>query len=451
MYLQRFRLGKSSSQVEAVLRFMVRSASDNILVYRRLLAETGVDAHAFRGTKDLEQLPVVDKSALLHDVTIDQLLHRRSKPARCVRVHTSGYTGVPIDIYMSWAEAAYRSWNVVRAWRRLAKLPTLFRLADLGTWVGGEPGKRVLNRAGISVLRIAQALPVEQQIDMLRDFVPHVISGPPTMLELLAWGMRDRGIAFDQLRLVASRGEVLFDQVRKELEGTFKCCVGDFYNCEEIGNVATQCPRDPHVFHVNTDTCLVEAVGADGRHLSSGEEGRLLLTSLTNCTMPLIRYEIGDRGTVLGVGERQTCSCGSRHPQMRLSGGRTDDYIYFPDGRCASPRLVGTSIYRVALETSKPEQRGWLFRGFQVVQDAREHLAIRVIPETEDLRDLETRIQRAVKALHSGFRTTVSFVEEIPLEPSGKLKKVIRLVDPPSDDGEVRMTQEFGKSGGHNT
>jgi len=434
MYLQRFRIGKRPKHIEETLRFVVNSAIRNIPVYQRLLAETDVQLPSFRGTKDLERLPIVNKTALLHDVTVDRIVHKKCIPGRCVRARTSGYTGVPIDIYMSRAEAIFRSWNVVRAWRSMVQLPILLRIADLGTWVDRDTGWELANRGGTLVLRISQALPAEQQIDALRNFKPHIISGPPTALELLASSVRDRGAVFDHLGLVSSRGEVLFDPVREELEIAFGCRVGDFYNCEEIGNVATQCLDDPRVFHVNTDTCLVEIVDADGCHLSRGEEGRLLLTSLANCTMPLIRYDIGDRGELLNGENEQDCACGNRRPRMRLSGGRADDYIYYPNGQCVSPRLVGTSIYRVALETSQPGQNRWLFKGFQVVQDERDHLTVRVIPETKDVEDLEFRIRRAVSNLHSAFRTTISFVEEIPSEPSGKMKKVIRLIAPPHDD-----------------
>jgi phenylacetate-CoA ligase len=51
----------------------------------------------------------------------------------------------------------------------------------------------------------------------------------------------------------------------------------------------------------------LEVVDAGGWALPAGEEGQIVITCLTNYAMPLIRYAIGDAGSLAPAG---TCICG---------------------------------------------------------------------------------------------------------------------------------------------
>jgi phenylacetate-CoA ligase len=71
-------------------------------------------------------------------------------------------------------------------------------------------------------------------------------------------------------------------------------------------------------------------VNDEGLNVSPGEPGRLLLTTLTNDLMPLVRYEVGDLGAVDAV---TPCPCGRASPILREVYGRQDDVIITKDGR----------------------------------------------------------------------------------------------------------------------
>jgi len=110
---------------------------------------------------------------------------------------------------------------------------------------------------------------------------------------------------------------------------------------------------------------------------------------------------------------------------MRLLGGREDDYGFLPDGTRASARLLGTAIYQGGRVPQPDGEIEWLFRGFRATQDALDHLTIEVIPETEDLHRLKTRIEHQLRGVHPLLRCTVVETDDIPREPSGKLRKFI--------------------------
>jgi len=217
---------------------------------------------------------------------------------------------------MSRGEALYRRLLLFAAWRRFGRLPFPLRIADVGSWVRSDSGVEVKRRAGVSVVRISIAIPVECQIELLIRRRPHVISGYPTALEILAGALGAQALrasptAFSS-SLVATRGELLGETTRRAIESAFGCRVGDFYNCEEVGNVAWECPRDPKTLHVNTDACIVEIVDSEGNPLPAGVEGRVLVTNLYNCTMPFIRYALHERGILLPDENAATAAAGAR-------------------------------------------------------------------------------------------------------------------------------------------
>ena len=68
---------------------------------------------------------------------------------------------------------------------------------------------------------------------------------------------------------------------------------------------------------------------ANNDHVSFGERGRLLYTSLFNYAMPLIRYDVGD----ICVPSDELCSCGRGLPMIKHIEGRVDDFVKTPSGR----------------------------------------------------------------------------------------------------------------------
>jgi phenylacetate-CoA ligase len=347
-----------------------------------------------------------------------------------VRAATSGSTGFPLDIYMSRTEAIYRRALLLSAWRHFGPLPFPLRVVDVGSWVRDASGVEVTRRAAASIIRVSIALPVERQIDVLARHRPHVISGYPTTLEILAEGLRDSP-AKPSPRLIASRGELLHETTRRTLESAFDCRVADFYNCEEIGNIAWECPRDPTVLHIQTDACLVEVVDSQGNALLAGDEGQVLVTNLYNCTMPFIRYALHDRGIFHPPTEGR-CACGSRNPRMAVLSGRDDDYLRLPSGRKVSPRLIATAVTRAFEPLALERGVDRFFWKFQVVQDAIDHLMIRIVPDADRAVAFEGILAPALRRIDPELRCTVELADGLSFQPSGKFKKVIQAMPGPT-------------------
>ena len=243
------------------------------------------------------------------------------------------------------------------------------------------------------------------------------------MLCVLAQELSRQGIDSVRPRLVVSFAEVLYPHVRKLLQDTFSCRVADYYNCEEVGSVALQCPEHPGWMHVNPATVLLEVVDEQGEPAPCGREGRVLLTNLYNTTMPFIRYEIGDRGALL---EPTRCSCGFVGQTIRLIGGRDEDFFVLPDDREISPRVIYAVVERALPLATLGNEFYRAVRAFQIVQQERDLIVVRAVPGPAYSRGLWKNLDPSFKTLHPSMRVQVVEVEDLHPEPGGKFKQVLR-------------------------
>src|SRR5436305_5091145 len=93
--------------------------------------------------------------------------------------------------------------------------------------------------------------------------------------------------------LLLSFGTVVDEETREICRTHFGAEIVDTYGAEEIGHLAAQC-RQCGEYHVSAEAVLLEVLRPDGSLAREGEIGRVVVTSLYNYAMPLIRYELGD-------------------------------------------------------------------------------------------------------------------------------------------------------------
>ena len=95
--------------------------------------------------------------------------------------------------------------------------------------------------------------------------------------------------------------------------------------------------------HVNAEHAYVEFLRDDGRPCAQGEDGRIVVTELVNFGMPMIRYEVGDRG----VPSNCVCPCGRSLPLMERLVGRVADFLVAEDGsQVAGISLIENTLTR---------------------------------------------------------------------------------------------------------
>ena len=108
-----------------------------------------------------------------------------------------------------------------------------------------------------------------------------------------------------RLDFIESTAEYLSDEMRQKIEEAFGCKVYDRYGCREIGNIAHEC-RISNGLHIDWQSVYVEIINK-GKYPQIGPEfGDIVVTSLRNKGMPLIRYFVSDVGKI----DHSLCDCG---------------------------------------------------------------------------------------------------------------------------------------------
>jgi phenylacetate-CoA ligase len=417
--LARFRTRKTASTRLRVLRGLIGHAARNVPLYADLYARAGVSPEDIGSLEDLARFPMVRRERLLGGQHLQAGAERERLVTRC----TSGSTGEPLTVYASPIEAFFRKLTLLASFGRATPLRFPLTIADVGTYTRGYDFVQALRL--VRVKRIYRSLPIVEQVRDLGRAAPDLVEGRPSSLVDVACEARTLGVSLPRPRVVICFGEMLHRSDREWLEKAFRCRVADYYNCEEVGNVAWECPEHPGQMHVNGDTTLLEIVDDDGRPLPPGESGRVLLTNLSNWTMPFIRYAIQDRATNLGEGR---CDCGFAGTSVRLLEGRDDDFFLLPDGRRVSPRTVDTAITGVLPATELGNDLFRAIQRLQIVQEALDLVAVYVVPGPEYSDELWAGVESSAKSLHQSMRVRIECVDELRTSAGGKFRKVMSLV-----------------------
>lgn len=272
-------------------------------------------------------------------------------------------------------------------WRRMVAeaIPVLYA-------AGLEPGDRVVNtlfggslygglttslcelsRMGVLNFTTAQHATPESLAALATRFGINAIVGQPALLLPL---LRDTHRMDPSFRLdkVVFGGTALAEHDRRWLEDTLGTrLISSILAANDGAQIAYQCPHQRgRTHHLVDDYNYVEVVRPDGTAAEPGEAGEILLTTLQKLQTPLIRYRIGDLGS-LG---HTDCPCGI--------SGRTLDYLGRADG------LVKVKARTVAHSEILTELRGFEVSQLQVVIDTADGTeTVTVLAETDQDSDPE--------------------------------------------------------------
>ncbi|MDO9284547.1 MAG: AMP-binding protein [Aquabacterium sp.] len=226
------------------------------------------------------------------------------------------------------------------------------RLQRLNPWMAGR----------LRCFSILQ--PTADLLTQLQDYAPTVIATYPSAAALLADEALSGRLAM-RPREVWTGGETLSAAVRQHVQQVFGCALCNSYGASEFLAIGWQCEHGR--LHANTDWALLEPVDAQGRPVPAGVQSHTtLLTHLAQFAQPLIRYDLGDRLTLMP----EPCNCGSPLPVIEVLG-RCDDALHLT-GRHG--RLV--TLLPLAL-TTVLEDDARLY-DFQLQQRDRHTLVLRV-------------------------------------------------------------------------
>lgn len=286
---------------------------------------------------------------------------------------------------------------------RYAKEP--LAVIDQPTW--GAPAQWLFD-TGASTL-MYHVMPVEQQAEVIRSRAPHNILTHPSNAVELAEHFRGNSEVPDDISEIRTYGEVIPEGFRTLCAGTFGAQVTDLYSTVELGYIALQCPEHDH-YHVQCESVLVEVLNDDGLDCRPGDIGRVVVTSLHNFAMPLIRYETGDYAKV-----GPPCPCGRGLPVLERVLGRRRNQILLPDGRTVWPLLP--------LLTEMPHGP---VQKIQLVQRGADDVEVRVISKAPLDAQSEKRLKSTLRdAMGPDMRFDIQRHDRLERQPTGKFEWVL--------------------------
>ena len=279
----------------------------------------------------------------------------------------------------------------------------------------GVPVAAIFETGPSAVLDIGTDL--DAQLTWLQEQNPDYLLSYPSNVLALAKACISKGIRLENLREIRTLSEAHNPELRAVCREAWGVPVTDIYSANEVGYIAFQCPEHEH-FHIQSETLFVEVLNAQGEACQPGEIGRVVITTLHNYAMPLIRYEIMDYAE---VGE--ACPCGRGLPVIKRVLGRQRNLITLPDGRQHWPSMGYGKWFGVA-----PIEQ------IQLVQKNLQQIEARLVmprPLTPD--EQAQMIPILQKSLGYAFQISFSYHDEIPRSASGKFEDFISEIDANAD------------------
>ncbi len=405
--------GDIDSFVEKSLRDLLIHAYRNVPYYKRIFDDIGLVSGNHVDISRFSEVPILTKNIIRQH--IDELKSMDFQRRKFYYNSSGGSTGEPVTFiqdaeYKAWARATvhfyYKDvlgiddlkarkviiWGAEREfWDKLHRLR-----GRIENWFTRTKLLNAFRMTREDMLRF---------VKIINRFRPHIIRGYATSLYDFARFIDNMGIEIHSAKVVISTAETLYDFMRKKLEEVFCADVRDFYGSRESSALGGECHRNMiHMFAFNNYVELLD-VGWSKKNVR-----RIIVTTLHNYSMPLIRYDIGDLAETNGY----KCSCDLLLPAIKRVYGRVSDNFILPDGTVVHGEYFVHLFYF----------REWV-RKFQVIQEDYDKIRIKVIVNEDkagegmrkDIAEIEHKIRLV---MGENAKISWEFVEEIHPPPSGK-------------------------------
>ncbi|MFI5758510.1 phenylacetate--CoA ligase family protein [Streptomyces sp. NPDC051569] len=407
------------------LRTTFLHAYRTVPYYRRVMDERGI--RDLDSPEDLRKLPLLTRDVLIREQ--DQLVSDEADRKTLQTNYSSGSTG---------RRAEFKQDLDFRQWMRAHQLRTYewcegWQLGDPFVLLWGseiywsfkqlfDRAENLLtNRREFNTFHLSPEL-ISAVLDQLVRYQPKLISTYSNAMHLIAKEAESRNIRIPGLRAVQGTSEPLPPALRATIGRVLDCEVYDKYGMRETNIIAHEQPGGGPMM-IQAENVFVEFLDEQGEPCGDGQTGRMVVTTLNNRAMPLLRYETSDLAAPLPRAADATLP----YPAMTSVAGRLQDLIVTPAGGHVDAYLFSYLFMRF------PEVH-W----FQVLQRHPERLLVKVYApgglRKETARTLVERIHH-----HTGFAFAVEFetLDRMPESSTGKFRLCVSELGRPALEGST--------------
>lgn len=391
--------------------------------YRRKFEEAGVKPSDIKSLEDLKRLPFTTKQDLrdnypfgLFAVPLEQVVRIHSSSGTTGKPTVVGYTRHDMEV---WTEVMVRTYLMADVDNK----DVVHNAYGYGLFTGGLGFHYGAEALGASVVPASGGF-TKRQLMLMKDFGATILCCTPSFALHLSEVAKEEGYDLRKdfkLRAGFFGAEPASPGLKEAVAEAWGIQYVEAYGLSEIigPGVAASCEYGS--LHVFEDHFIPEVIDPEtGEVLPDGEEGELVITTLTKQALPMIRYRTRD----ITVIRREPCRCGRTIVWIEGIKGRADDMLIV-NGVNVFPSQVEHVITKVEGVTPNyvivVDKRGVLDK-LEVWVEVDEHILKDGVGSLEKLqRKLEEELLN-----HLFINAKVKLVEPKTLERSmGKAKRII--------------------------
>lgn len=409
-------------QTERLINIVGR-AYERVELFRNRLNENGISPLDIQSIDDISKLPFMVKADLRDTYPFGLFA---SPMSDIVRLHaSSGTTGKPIVVAYTQADLDVWSETVMRAFLAygMTKGDVLQNCYGYGLFTGGLGAHQGGEALGATVLPVSTGNSA-RQLMLMKDFGVTAICCTPSFFLHLLDTAGEQGVDVRQLplKIGAFGAEPWSEAMRQKIEELSGIKAYDIYGLSEIVGPGVggecQCQNGLHIFE---DHYYPEIIDPETLEvLPDGEEGELVLTTLSKQAMPIIRYRTRDITKIIP----ERCECGRTLRRIARISRRSDDMLIIR-GVNVFPSQIETAI--LSIEGVAPYYEIIVTR-----DDNLDRMEVKVeitdaLLGDDTIKTLETLQKRITAAIERiiNIRVKVTLVEPRTLERfDGKAKRV---------------------------
>lgn len=367
------------------LHSLILHCYKNVPYYKELFDSLQIKPNDIQSKEDLVKIPILTKEIVRKNV--DKLIATNIPKSSIKHANTSGSTGTPLKIFYGKNRTAYLTASI---WRILSR--SGWKPVEQVVYIWGFDAKsgivnKLINKfrefvSGSIYLSAWNANEADFKLwfnEITKSNAKVIVCYASAGSRFAQW-MLDNNLTIEGIKGVYCSSEKLYDAQKEVIEKAFNTLVYNFYGCREINGVACTCKNN--VMHIYPDVAIVE----EGEPNSNGDKP-LILTGLRNLTMPLIRYENGDCGSI----DNSVCDCGMGTDSISLDVARLSDVFTFKSGKKFPSLYFILRIYKDGFDGVE------LFQFHQTKFDL---INFYIVKNSKFNNDTELSISRAVEEIY---------------------------------------------------
>lgn len=387
--------------------------------YKKKWDEHGVHPDDFTFLEDIQKFPFTTKEDLRLNYPFGMFANPMSD---IVRLHaSSGTTGKPTVVGYTRQDIDTWSDLVARSLRLggVGKGDIVHISYGYGLFTGGLGAHYGAEKLGCTVVPASGGF-TDKQVTLINDFKATAIMVTPSYMLNIIEEMENRGIDPKEtaLKVGIFGAEPWSMEMKKKIEDKVGIAALDIYGLSEMmgPGVACEVLEDRGDLYVWEDHFYPEIVDKDTFNpLADGEEGELVLTTLTKEALPIIRYRTKDISSLYD-GDLLNMR------KMKRIYARTDDMMI----------IRGVNVFPSQIEEILLKIQAFS-PNYQIIISRTKNMDDLAINIEPDIHANEDEIKEGIKTLQHRIKSGVGVSVKINIKAQGEIQrsqgKAQRVID----------------------